>query len=124
VEIDVGNNWKCWWPLEQSASHGLNLTIPFRTLWQESQKMKLKQHNYPTVPKIVPSGVLAKMIEIVSGWEIRRLLVPGGGIEPSIHGFSVITPEFHNFLKYSNLLKTFIFLVAVYCWFSLDLGTF
>jgi len=32
-------------------------------------------------------------------------LVPGGGIEPSTHGFSVSSPEFHNFLKTIKLLK-------------------
>jgi len=32
-------------------------------------------------------------------------LVPGGGIEPSTHGFSVSSPEFHNFLKLDELLE-------------------
>jgi hypothetical protein len=36
-------------------------------------------------------------------------LVPGGGIEPSTHGFSVSAPEFHNFLEFNKLLEQWIF---------------
>ena len=51
-------------------------------------------------------------------------LVPGGGIEPSTHGFSVSTPEFHNFLKFNKLLESLGFLVAGFCLFLLVLGSF
>jgi hypothetical protein len=39
-------------------------------------------------------------------------VVPGGGIEPSTHGFSGITPEFHNFFKLIKFLKQLGFSVA------------
>ena len=51
-------------------------------------------------------------------------LVPGGGIEPSTHGFSVSDPEFHNFLEFSKLLKWLMFLVAGFCLSLPDLGSF
>jgi hypothetical protein len=44
-----------------------------------------------------------------AGFEV----VPGGGIEPSTHGFSVRNPEFHNFLKVNNLLKRFSFHLGI-----------
>ena len=63
----------------------------------------------------------------ISGISSRRLngrkplsdegleLVPGGGIEPSTHGFSGRASEFHNFLKLSNLLKWLAFHLGSFC---------
>jgi len=51
-------------------------------------------------------------------------VVPGGGIEPSTHGFSVCTPEFHNLLKFSKLLDRFGFRVASFLRFLPVLSSF
>jgi hypothetical protein len=58
-------------------------------------------------------GTQPECFEGISGWLWRLLkdrkpfsdagfeVVPGGGIEPSTHGFSVRAPEFHNPLEFS-----------------------
>ena len=60
-----------------------------RTHWQESHKMALKQRNYPTVPQFVGDAIQARKMELASVGKLKGYVVPGGGIEPSTHGFSV-----------------------------------
>jgi hypothetical protein len=95
------------------------------------RKIRERCRNYLTGFEIaaISSGVGQGILQAFGGSyrdakfaEMLDAGVPEGGIEPSTHGFSVGTPEFHNLLKFSMLLTWFTILIPAYGWISLVLG--